>query len=143
MRCSTTRRRACHVIVDTSALIAILQNEPEAAAFATIADAAPECRISAANYLEAAIIIDGRQDPIASRRLDDLLAELRMAIEPVTEKQAHIARQAYRDYGRGSGHPAQLNFGDCFAYALARATGEPLLFKGDDFRRTDIAPALG
>jgi ribonuclease VapC len=131
------------VIVDTSAVIAILQNEPEAAAFARIADAAAQCRISAANYLEAAIIIDGRRDPIASRRLDDLLTELRVAIEPVTEQQAHIARQAYRDYGRGSFHPARLNFGDCFAYALARATGEPLLFKGDDFRHTDITPALG
>jgi ribonuclease VapC len=143
MPSSTTRRRAYRVIVDTSALIAILQNEPEAAAFATIADAAPECRISAANYLEAAIIIDGRRDPVASRRLDDLLAELRMFIEPVTKEHAHIARQAFRDYGRGSGHPARLNFGDCFAYALARATGEPLLFKGDDFRHTDIAPAIG
>jgi ribonuclease VapC len=143
MPSSTTRRRAYRAIVDTSAFIAILQNEPEAAAFATMADAAPECRISAANYLEAAIIIDGRRDPVASRRLDDLLAELRMFIEPVTEEQAHIARQAYRDYGRGSGHPARLSFGDCFAYALARATGEPLLFKGDDFRHTDIAPAIG
>src|SRR5207248_3635376 len=113
-----------------------------AAAFARIADAAPRCRMSAANYLEAAIIIDGRRDPIASRRLDDLLTELRMTIEPVTEAQAHIARQAYRDFGRGSGHPARLNFGDCFAYALARATGKPLLFKGDDFRHTDIMPAL-
>ncbi|HKS88182.1 MAG TPA: type II toxin-antitoxin system VapC family toxin [Stellaceae bacterium] len=130
------------MIVDTSAVIAILQNEPEATAFATVA-AAAACRISAANYLEAAIIIDGRRDPIASRRLDDLLAELCIAIEPVTAEQAHIARQAYRDYGRGSGHPARLNFGDCFAYALARATGEPLLFKGDDFRRTDIRPAVG
>ena len=65
-----------------------------------------------------------------------------MIIEPVTEAQARIAREAYRDYGRGSGHPARLNFGDCFAYALARATGEPLLFKGSDFIHTDIEPAL-
>jgi ribonuclease VapC len=77
-----------------------------------------------------------------SRRLDDLLSDASIAIEPVTEAQAHLARQAYRDYGRGSGHPARLNFGECFAYALARATGEPLLFKGGDFRHTDIAPAI-
>lgn len=137
------RRRVCRVIVDTSAIIAILQDEPEAAAFATVADAAAQCRISAANFLEAAIVIDGRRDPIASRRLDDLLAELRMVIEPVTEAQARIARQAYRDFGRGSGHPARLNYGDCFAYALARDRGEPLLFKGEDFGHTDIEPALG
>jgi ribonuclease VapC len=132
----------CRVIVDTSALIAILHNEPEAAAFAAAADAAPQCRMSAANFLETAIVIDTGRRPIASRRLDDLLKELRLAIEPVTEEQARIAREAYRDYGRGSGHPARLNFGDCFAYALARATGEPLLFKGNDFIHTDIASAL-
>ncbi|HTT81788.1 MAG TPA: type II toxin-antitoxin system VapC family toxin [Stellaceae bacterium] len=142
MPSSTTRKRAYRVIVDTSAIIAILQDEPEAPAFATAADAAAQCRMSAANFLEAAIVIDGRRDPIASRRLDDLMAELYIVIEPVTEDQARIARQAYRDYGRGRGHPARLNFGDCFAYALARATGEPLLFKGDDFAHTDIAPAL-
>lgn len=130
------------MIVDTSAVIAILQDEPEAAAFATVADAAAQCRMSAANFLEAAIIIDGRRDPIASRRLDDLLAVLRVVIEPVTAKQAQIARDAYRDFGRGSGHPARLNFGDCFAYALARDRGEPLLFKGDDFSHTDVTPAL-
>jgi ribonuclease VapC len=77
-----------------------------------------------------------------SRRLDDLLRVLDIAIESVTEEQARIAREAYRDYGHGSGHPARLNFGDCFAYALARVTGEPLLFKGDDFTHTDITPAL-
>jgi ribonuclease VapC len=98
--------------------------------------------VSAANFLEAAIVVDVKRRPIASRRLDDLLDELDVVIEPVTEEQARIARTAYRDYGRGSGHPAQLNFGDCFAYALARATGEPLLFKGNDFAHTDITPAL-
>ena len=87
-------------------------------------------------------MIDGSRHPISSRRLDDLIREAQIVIEPVTEAQAHIARQAYRDYGRGSGHPARLNFGDCFAYALARATGEPLLFKGGNFRHTDIAPAI-
>ena len=78
----------------------------------------------------------------ATRRLDDLLREAQIVIEPVTEAQARIARDAYRDYGRGSGHPARLNFGDCFAYALARETGERLLFKGDDFAHTDVTPAI-
>ena len=92
--------------------------------------------------MESAIVIDGSRDPVASRRFDDLVKEAQLVIEPVTEAQARIAREAYRDFGRGSGHPARLNFGDCFSYALARATGEPLLFKGDDFAHTDITPAL-
>ena len=99
-------------------------------------------RFSAASFVEAAIVIDGSRDPVASRRFDDLVKEAQLVIEAVTDVQARIAREAYRDFGRGSGHPARLNFGDCFAYALARATGEPLLFKGDDFVHTDIAPAL-
>jgi ribonuclease VapC len=130
------------MIVDSSALIAILRNEAEAPAFTRAIAAAPHRRISAANFVEAAIVIDGSRDPIASRRFDDLLREAQIVMEPITEAQARIAREAYRDFGRGSGHPAQLNFGDCFAYALARATGEPLLFKGDDFPHTDITPAL-
>jgi ribonuclease VapC len=130
------------VIIDTSALIAILRDEPEAAAYAAAIEAAPRRRMSAANFLEAAVVIDGSRDPVASRRFDDLANEAQLVIEAVTETQARITREAYRDFGRGSGHPARLNFGDCFAYALARATGEPLLFKGDDFSHTDIAPAL-
>src|SRR6201981_1572663 len=112
------------MIVDTSALIAILRDEQDAMAYArTIADAAIR-RISAVNYVEAAAVIDGSRDPIASRRFDDLLREAQVAIEPVTETQARIARRAYSDFGKGSGHPAQLNFGDCFAYALAKAKRE-------------------
>ena len=130
------------MIVDSSALIAILRNEPEVVAFTRAVDLAVRCRMSAANYLETAIIIDSVRDQLASRRLDDFMHEGSFVIEPVTEEQAHIARRAYRDYGKGSGHPARLNFGDCFAYALARTTGEPLLFKGDDFIHTDITPAL-
>jgi ribonuclease VapC len=126
------------VIIDTSALIAILRDEPEAPVFAE-AIAAAACRISAASFLEAAAVIDAGRDPVASRRFDELLATAQIMIEPVTEMQARIAREAYRDFGKGSGHPAQLNFGDCFAYALAKQTGEPLLFKGDDFHHTDIA----
>jgi ribonuclease VapC len=130
------------MILDTSAVIAILRDEPEAESCARAIDSAERCRISAANYLEAALIIDGSRDPIASRRFDDLVAEAQMVIEPVTEAQARIAREAYRDFGKGRGHPAQLNFGDCFAYALAKVVGEPLLFKGEDFARTDIKSAL-
>jgi ribonuclease VapC len=99
--------------------------------------------MSAANFVEAALVIDGSRDPIASRRFDELFKEASIGIEPVTLDQARIARAAYRDFGKGSGHPARLNFGDCFAYALAKASSEPLLFKGDDFIQTDIAPALG
>jgi ribonuclease VapC len=127
------------MIVDTSALIAILRDEPEARAFAIAIADADRRRLSAANYLEAAIVIDGSRDPIASRRFDDLLREAGISIEPVTEEHAKIAREAYRDFGRGSGHAARLNFGDCFAYALAKTTGEPLLFKGDDFLYAGIA----
>ena len=128
------------MIIDTSALIAILRDEPEARSCAMAIESAAHRRISAANFLEAAVVIDGSRDPVASRRFDDLIAESGLVIEPVTETQARIAREAYRDFGKGSGHPAQLNFGDCFAYALARAIGEPLLFKGEDFRHTDITP---
>lgn len=130
------------MIVDSSALVAVLRDEPDAAVYTEAIENTSECRISAATFLETAIVIDGSRNPISSRRLDDFIQEAQIVIEPVTEAQAHIARQAYRDYGRGSGHPARLNFGDCFAYALARATGEPLLFKGDDFRHTDIMPAI-
>ena len=130
------------MIIDTSALIAILRDEPEAAACARAIEAAPRRHISAANFLETAIVIDGSRDPVASRRFDDLVREAQLVVEPVTEVQARIAREAYRDFGCGSGHPAHLNFGDCFAYALARIRAEPLLFKGDDFAHTDITPAL-
>jgi ribonuclease VapC len=130
------------MILDTSAVIAILRDEPEAALFARAIQDAGYRRISAVNYVEAAAVIDGSRDPVASRQFDDLLREARVTIEPVTQVQARIARDAYRDFGKGSGHPARLNFGDCFAYALARALGEPLLFKGEDFPHTDIANAL-
>jgi ribonuclease VapC len=130
------------VILDTSAIIAILRNETEAPLFAKAVEEAVHRRISAVNYVESAAVIDGSRDPIASRRFDDLLREAQVAVEPVTEAQARIARQAYRDFGKGSGHPAKLNFGDCFAYALAKARNESLLFKGDDFSQTDVADAL-
>jgi len=129
------------MIIDASAIIAILRDEPEAPSCAKAIAGAPRRRISAVNYVEAAIVIDGSKDPVASRRLDDLFRAAQLVIEPVTQVQARIAREAYRDFGKGSGHPAGLNLGDCFAYALAKVTGEPLLFKGDDFTHTDLVPA--
>ncbi len=130
------------MIVDSSALIAVLREETEAAAFAIALDEAPVSRMSAASYLECAIVIDGQLDPVASRQFDAFLVAAGIVIEPVTVEQAQLARAAYRDFGRGSEHPARLNFGDCFAYALAKATGEPLLFKGNGFSHTDVTAAL-
>ena len=127
------------MIIDTSALIAILRDEPEAPSYArAIADAADR-RLSAVNFVESSAVIDSSRNPIASRRFDDLIREAGITVEPVTREQAQIAREAYRDFGKGSGHPAGLNFGDCFAYALAKALGEPLLYKGNDFAHTDVA----
>jgi ribonuclease VapC len=131
------------MIIDTSAIIAILRNESGAKDCALAIEKTSVRRISAANFVEAALVIDGSRDPIASRRFDEFLKEASIGVEPVTLDQARIARAAYRDFGKGSGHPARLNLGDCFAYALAKAVSEPLLFKGDDFIHTDIVPALG
>lgn len=131
------------MIVDTSALLAILRLEPDARLFADAIEAATTRRMSAGTYVEASVVIDSNRDPILSRRFDELVDSARIVIEPVTETQARLAREAYRDFGKGSGHPAALNLGDCFAYALAKERREPLLFKGNDFTQTDIAPALG
>ncbi|MGA8429457.1 MAG: type II toxin-antitoxin system VapC family toxin [Candidatus Sulfotelmatobacter sp.] len=127
------------MIVDASAIIAILRGENDGPDLARALEQAPIRRISAATYVEAAIVTDSNRDPVLSRRFDDLLRDSEIVIEPVTVEQAEIAREAYRDFGKGR-HRAGLNFGDCFAYALAKATGEPLLFKGDDFCHTDIEP---
>jgi ribonuclease VapC len=130
------------IVIDSSAIIAILLQER---GFEACADAIANKRpayMSAATYVEASIVIDGRRNPQLSRRLDDLSSEAQIIIEPVTPKQALIAREAYRDYGKGSGHPAGLNFGDCLAYALARDRGEPLLYKEADFAETDLRPAV-
>ena len=98
--------------------------------------------MSAASYYESSIVIDKYRDPVLSAKLDELIEDANITIEPVTEEQAQIARLAYRDYGKGSGHAAGLNFGDCFSYALARAKREAILFKGDDFVHTDLRPAV-
>lgn len=129
------------MILDTSTLVAILRGEPETADFLRIIGEAVIVRLSAATYLETSIVIDGSRDPILSRKLDELLFDAGVKFEPVTAEHARIARWAYRDFGRGSGHPASLNFGDCFAYALAKTSGEPLLFKGSDFSHTDVSIA--
>ena len=126
------------MIVDSSALIAILKKELEADEFIDLIDRTPHCSISAVNYVESAAVIDTNRDPIFSRAFDDFLRRAEIEIQPVTTVQAYIARQAYRDFGKGSGHRARLNFGDCFAYALAKDRGEPLLFKGSDFSCTDV-----
>jgi ribonuclease VapC len=129
------------MIVDSSALLAVLRAEPDAAVYARAIENANVRRISAVNFAEAAVALDGSRDPIASRSFDRLLREAGISIEPVTEAQARIAREAWPDFGKGSGHPAQLNFGDCFAYALAKVSCEPLLFKGNDFVHTDVTRA--
>ena len=130
------------MIVDTSALFAIMAHEPERAEFLAAMQAAPSVQMSAATYVELGVVIDARRNALDSRALDDLLRNLGVEVAPVTGEQATVARAAYRDFGRGSGHPPRLNFGDCFAYALSKVSGEPLLFKGDDFGHTDITPGV-
>ena len=129
------------MIVDSSALVAVIKREPDWAALSDHMKIAGRLRMSAASYLETAIVIDGRRDAVMSAQLDDVIDEIGIVIEPVTVEQAKIARQAYQNFGKGSGHPANLNFGDCFSYALAREKREPMLWKGDDFGHTDIRPA--
>lgn len=129
------------MVIDTSAVLAILLNEGDAARYAQAIESAADCRMSAANFLEAALVIDNRGDALASREFDRFFRRSGINIEPVTFEQAQIARQAYRDFGKGQ-QPAGLNFGDCLAYALAKALDEPLLFKGDDFGHTDVGAAL-
>ena len=129
------------MIVDTSAILAILFEEHDAEVYARALTEADSCRMSAANFVEAAIVVDAQTKDKGSRQFDAFFRRAGIVIEPVSEEQAHVARQAYTDFGKGR-HPASLNFGDCFAYALAKVSGEPLLFKGKDFKKTDITSAL-
>lgn len=129
------------MIVDSSAILAILFNEDDAERYARAITDADTCRISAANFVEVAIVVEAQTKATGSRQFDAFFRRAGIIIEPVTEEQAHIARQAYTDFGKGR-HKAGLNFGDCFAYALAKTTGETLLFKGEDFKKTDIASAI-
>ena len=119
-------------------MVAVLLDEDEAPAISQAMSLAPRLRMSAATYVECGVVIDAFKDPILSRRLDSFLRHSEILNESVTEGLARTARAAYRDYGRGSGHPAKLNFGDCFSYALAKDYDEPLLCKGNDFRQTDL-----
>jgi ribonuclease VapC len=129
------------MILDTSALIAVLFWEPEAPHYARLMHDADRCLISAGSYLELSIVIERQARPEADRQCEMFFRRAGIVIEPFTVEQAHIARQAFHDFGKGR-HPAGLNFGDCFAYALAKITGEPLLFKGEDFKKTDIVSAV-
>ena len=135
------------MIIDSSAVVAFLKGEDDALLYdEALSDAAstdpPSGRMSAATLVEVSVVIDGAKDPVLSRQLDDLMRNNRVVVEPFTADHARIARDAYRDFGRGSGHPARLNIGDCFSYALAKATDEPLLYKGEDFVHTDVRNAL-
>ena len=130
------------MIVDSSAMVGILKSESDTEALKGALVAARNRRMSAGTLVELCVVIDGMRDPVKSARLDELLQRSDVEIIDVTSEQAYIARAAYRDFGKGSGHPARLNFGDCFSYALAKVTGEPLLFKGDDFGHTDLTAAV-
>jgi len=126
------------MVIDTSALIAILQNEPERRAFNEAIEVAESCVMSTASFVETSMILESRYGLDGTRSLDLFISKAQIKLVPVDVDQAHIARKAFRHYGKGR-HRASLNFGDCFAYALAKALGEPLLFKGADFKLTDIA----
>lgn len=125
------------MVADTSALLAILQYEPDAKKFAAAMESDPVRLVSAATVLEAAILMETRAGESGGRELDLLLHKASFQIVAVTKEQLEIGRLAFRTYGKGR-HPARLNFGDCFSYALSKTSGEPLLFKGDDFSQTDV-----
>lgn len=129
------------MIVDSSALVAILLGEPEADEFRELAANSTHLRMSVMSLLETTIVLEGRENSPGASAIDELVAELGIQLMPVTLEQIQAARQAWRQFGRGN-HPARLNFGDCVVYGLAVTSGEPLLFKGDDFARTDVAVAL-
>lgn len=130
------------MIVDSSALMAIVLKEPDGDAFLRALSGTRNRKISAATWVEVHMVVDGfKQNPAVKSQFEDLMDRLRLEIVPVDADMAWAARRANQDYGRGH-HPAQLNFGDCFSYALAKQTGEPLLFKGNDFRQTDVVSAL-
>jgi len=129
------------MILDTSALVAILYREPEAVAFAQAIHDADRCRISVASYVELSMVIENQLGPEGMRQAESFFRRAGIIIEPVTVEHGDLARQAFLDFGKGR-HKAGLNFGDCFSYALAKATGESLLFKGHDFPLTDIEAAL-
>lgn len=127
------------MVIDTSAVVAILRQEPGAESLLRRLTAAGSRRISAASLLETAIVLEGKFGERGGDDLDLFLARAKIEVEPVTDEQVRIARKAWRRYGEGTGHAARLNFGDCFSYALAQSLGEELLYKGKDFDHTDVA----
>jgi ribonuclease VapC len=130
------------MVIDSSALIALLLSEPEAADLIAAIAAASSRVVSAPTYLEVAIVILARSGPKPQEQLDRLLNDLEIEVASFARDQAALAVTAYRQYGKGTGHAAGLNFGDCFSYALAKLRNEPLMFKGDDFSRTDLEVAV-
>jgi ribonuclease VapC len=128
------------MIIDTSALSAIFFGEPESDVYIQLIHEADRCRMSAANFVELSMVIESQLGPEALRQCDMFLRRAQIVIESVTIEHAHLAGQAFLDFGK-SRHPAGLNFGDCFAYALAKASDEPLLYKGQDFSKTDLKSA--
>jgi ribonuclease VapC len=129
------------MVIDTSAIVAILGDEPERRAFNEAIEKASPCLMSTASFVEASIVLENSRGYDGLRDFDLFVAGAGIELVSVDADQAHIARQAFRQYGKGR-HPAALNFGDCFSYALARTTGLPLLFKGSDFSQTDIPSAV-
>ena len=129
------------MVLDTSALVVILCNEPEAATFEAAIERDPVRLLSAATLLEIGIVIETRFGEVGGRELDLLIHKAQIEIPPFDQEQAEVAREAYRTYGKGR-HPAALNYGDCFSYALSHIRGEPLLYKGEDFGKTDVKSAL-
>ncbi|MFA5940727.1 MAG: type II toxin-antitoxin system VapC family toxin [Sinimarinibacterium sp.] len=128
------------MVIDTSAIVALLNLEPEAERIARAIESDAVRLVSAATVVEAGLVVESRYGAAGGRELDLLIAKGEMSVEPVTARQADLAREAWRRYGKGR-HPAGLNMGDCFSYALARSSGEPLLFKGEDFTQTDVGVA--
>lgn len=129
------------MILDASAVLAMLRREPGYEAFASVTGKAEVCRLSAATFVEISIVALSQLGDTGSQLLDEFVREVGIRIEQVTEEQAYVARRAWAEYGKGR-HPARLNFGDCFSYALAKSLNEPLLFKGSDFSQTDVEPAI-
>jgi ribonuclease VapC len=127
------------MVIDTSAVLAWLKQEPERERIVAALEAHPFCRISAVSLLEAHIVVRAREHPTMLGKLQRFLEEIGAVVMPFDERQARLADTTFQRYGKGQGHPAQLNLGDCAVYALAKAMGEPLLFVGNDFSQTDIA----
>lgn len=129
------------MIVDSSALVGVAAGEQLAGRLLWVLETQSDLSMSTTTYLETCLVLDRRSDPVLARRMQSLISELPIRLEPFTAEQAQIARNAYRDFGKASGHPARLNFGDCFSYALAIDTDQPLLFVGNDFNHTDVRVA--